>query len=94
MSGLNALLDYSERRKNTAWINTAGSLHIVECYDCDGRLIKMHEYGQLSEFGWEVDHSVPLGVGGADSSQNIRARHWRGNRSAGGILGALLNKTR
>lgn len=94
MSQLNALFDYTEWRKSVAWINTAGSLHILECYDCDGFLIKQSEYGRLSEFGWEVDHHVPSGVGGPERADNFRARHWRGNRSAGGILGALLNERR
>lgn len=92
MSGIEALFDYTEWRKNAAWLNTAGSLHIVECYDCDGYIIKLSEYGQLSAFGWEIDHITPSGVGGIDHSDNLRARHWRGNRSSGGILGAFLKK--
>jgi hypothetical protein len=91
MSLSNALIDYTEWRKNAAWINSAGSLY-VECYDCDGSLIKLSEYGLLSEFGWEVDQVVPSRVGGPDHFDNLRARHWRGNRRAGGLLGAFLTK--
>lgn len=58
--------------------------------DCDGRFIKWSEYGKLSEFGWEIDHIHATILGGPDTPDNTRARHWRGNRSAGGILGGLL----
>ena len=57
--------------------------------DCDGRVIRNNEYGQLSEHGWEIDHAIPLAANGPDTIFNLRARHWRGNRSAGGELGAL-----
>ena len=90
MTGI-AFSDYYEKRKTAAWFNTARCA-ASECFDCDGRLIKWVEYGELSEFGWEVDHATPTGIGGLDVFSNLRARHWRGNRSAGGILGSLLDK--
>jgi hypothetical protein len=48
------------------------------------------EYGLLSEHVWEIDHIVELALGGADDLANLRARHWRNNRSAGGYLGNAL----
>jgi hypothetical protein len=58
--------------------------------DCDGRFIRRSEYGQYSEFGWQVDHTVPSAIGGNDLFANLRPRHWRGNSMAGGSLGGLL----
>lgn len=56
--------------------------------DCDGRTIKWSEYGHMSTFGWEVDHVHPVALGGPNHATNYRARHWLGNRRAGGLLGA------
>jgi len=58
--------------------------------DCDGRVMCWSEYGLKSSFGWEIDHAIPTRLGGPDIVSNLRARHWQGNRSAGGILGNAL----
>lgn len=62
--------------------------------DCDGRVIKRDEYGQHSDYGWEIDHITPVALGGSDAFSNLRARHWLGNSSAGGLLGNALNNGR
>ncbi len=58
--------------------------------DCDGRIIRRSEYGRISDNGWQVDHVHPTALGGGDHWANLRPRHWRGNCSAGGLLGGLL----
>lgn len=81
-------------RKYTAWVKAApitGSDPYVWRQDCDGRVIHWLEYGQHSTYGWEIDHIVPVAVGGSDADSNVRARHWRGNSSAGGMLGGIIN---
>jgi hypothetical protein len=79
-----------ERRKLVAW-NTARSLEdSSDRIDCDGRVICWAEYGKTTAYGWEIDHSTPAAVGGLDVYDNLRARHWLGNRSAGGLLGGLF----
>ena len=82
-----------ENKKRIAW-SRAFEIpgHPLYRMDCDQRMICWGDYGKLTEYGWEIDHIHPSGIGGLDNLANIRARHWRGNRSAGGILGALLNK--
>ena len=94
MAGLNALFRSSDDDKVRAWINVAGSLSITQCYDCDGYLIRWSEYGVTTQCGWEIDHAIPTALGGFDVGHNYRARHWHGNRSAGGRLGNSLSNTR
>lgn len=79
-----------ETRKQIAWGAATATLDINERIDCDGRRIRWSEYGKLTEYGWEIDHAAPLALGGLDGLGNLRARHYRGNRSAGGILGSLI----
>lgn len=43
----------------------------------------MMEYGQESQFGWEIDHIVPVSSGGTDELENLQALHWENNASKG-----------
>jgi hypothetical protein len=82
-----------ERDKLTAWNNAfAVPGNPEHRYDCDNRLIRWSEYGRYSEFGWQIDHIQPSVFGGLDIPSNYRARHWRGNTLAGGLLGYLVGK--
>lgn len=92
---LNELLNPSdEERKRIAWSAASpvpGYSPEVIRLDCDGKLLFWSEYGKLSEFGWEIDHAHPTGLGGLDVWSNLRARHWFGNRSAGSsVRNALM----
>ena len=83
-----------ELKKRIAWQAALETSHPSYRVDCDGRLICWSEYGKCTEHGWEIDHIVPTVLGGLNFAENYRARHWRGNSLAGGILGALLKGTR
>jgi len=76
-----------EERREIAWQRTAQFASDMSLLDCDNRLIFKDEYGKNTEYGWHVDHIIPLAEGGPDVPSNWRARHWRGNCSAGGYLG-------
>ncbi len=93
---MTGMLDYM--RRLAAWNATAtiyGRSPEMWRIDCDGRAIRWSDYGdQSSEFGWHIDHVAPLAIGGIDAAHNTRARHWRGNTSAGGVLGGLLGALR
>ena len=40
------------------------------------------EYGNRnSEFGWEVDHILPVSMGGSDELTNLRPLNWYSNAS-------------
>jgi hypothetical protein len=82
-------LTEDERRKAVAWNNARPINNSSDRTDCDDRIICWSEYGQTTARGWEIDHATPTALGGTDVDSNLRARHWQGNRSAGGLLGGL-----
>jgi hypothetical protein len=82
-----------DERKCWAWVAAAeipGIDTLAFRRDCDGRIIHWDEYGKYSDYGWHIDHEKPLALGGADMLLNLRARHWRGNTRAGGLLGSVF----
>ena len=42
-------------------------------------LMKWSNYGRRVEYGWEVDHIVPLSRGGGSDMDNLRPMHWLNN---------------
>lgn len=58
--------------------------------DAYGHIIRWADYGTQGDHGWEIDHEIPSALGGSDHSTNLRALHWKRNRSLGGSLGNAL----
>ena len=61
---------------------------VVQGYDANvyrkdsyGSWIAWHEYGQTSQYGWEVDHIVADSLGGPTTLSNLQPLHWKNNRS-------------
>lgn len=48
--------------------------------DVLGNLIRFASHGNRgSQFGWEIDHIVPVASGGSDDLSNLRPLQWEAN---------------
>ena len=86
-------IDEQLRRKALVWnkarIIPGYDLNVWR-YDENGQPIRYSDYGnRLSDFGWEIDHRVPLALGGSDTDTNLRALKARTNATLGGLLSGL-----
>lgn len=48
--------------------------------DTYGTWMRWDQYGKTSQYGWEVDHIVPLTRNGSESLSNLQPLQWENNR--------------
>jgi hypothetical protein len=48
--------------------------------DSCGAWMKRSEYGQTTNYGWEIDHIRPVAAGGTDDMANLQPLFWKNNR--------------
>ena len=50
-------------------------------YDRFGTPMRYSDYGNTnSEYGWEIDHTLPASIGGPDIVPNYQPLNWKNNR--------------
>jgi 5-methylcytosine-specific restriction endonuclease McrA len=48
--------------------------------DACGAWIRRQSYGETTEYGWEIDHIMPVALGGGDEFTNLQPLQWENNR--------------
>lgn len=81
---------WPETEKNMVW-NKAIIIpnYPKDVYRLDhcGRIICFDYFGNENHsYGWEIDHIIPIGLGGKDDLTNLQPLHWSNNLNKGDEL--------
>jgi HNH endonuclease len=74
---------FSPATVNSVWESTPAVAGVDPAewrQDAAGAWIRRSDYGLASDYGWEIDHVIPVSRGGLDTPNNLRPLQWRNNR--------------
>lgn len=86
---------YTEEKKLTVWkkgrlIDKATFLNPKVQSSSDefrldesGAIIQFSQFGEQTEYGWTIDHVLPVSKGGTDDIRNLDPSHWKNNQAKG-----------
>jgi hypothetical protein len=78
------MANFTDSKKDEIWAKA----QIVDGYDSNiyrqdpaGAWIKYDQYGQEGDYGWGIDHILPVAKDGTGDTRNLCAMHWKNNKS-------------
>jgi len=84
---LNTILimaNFSDEKINSAWEKAkavTGFDPNKYRQDSAGAWMQKDKYGKEENYGWEIDHKLPVSLGGEDDDINLQAMQWENNRT-------------
>ncbi len=72
--------DFTEEEIREVWSSISSCRGVKKCIDPWGREIHRFDYGRKNEYGWNIDHVLPISRGGTNNLNNLQPLHWKSNK--------------